>query len=154
MLTANADITLPGGNISTAPTVSGTKCNYGDTSNWGDPLRTTACADYFPIIYIKGDLKVQSNSIAQGVLLVDGSVEMAGNFTFNGIMVVKNDIKSTGIGNKITGSAFAGNTYSADNTSVSGNSEIQYSSCAVERAGKASATVVRAKERGFAEIIQ
>jgi hypothetical protein len=154
MLTANADIKLPGGNYSIAPTVTGTNCQYSNTSNWGDPLRTTACADYFPIIYVNGDLKIQANSIAQGVLLVNGSVEMAGNFTFNGIMVVKNDIKSTGNGNKITGSAFAGNTYTADNTSINGNSEIQYSSCAVERAGKASALVVRAKERGFAEIIQ
>jgi len=153
-LTANADITLPSGNYTTAPTVSGGSCQYSNTTNWGDPLRTTACADYFPIIYVKGDLKIQANSIAQGVLLVDGSVEMAGNFTFNGIMVVKNDIKSTGNGNKITGSAFAGNTYTADNTSINGNSEIQYSSCAVERAGKAAATIVRAKERGFAEIIQ
>jgi len=154
MLTANADITLDAGNYKTAPTVSGTKCNYSDKYNWGDPMRTTACADYFPIIYIKGDLKIQSNSLAQGVLLVDGTIEMAGGFQFNGILVVKNDIKSNGNGNKITGSAFAGNTYTADNTSVSGNSEIQYSSCAIERAGKASATIVRAKERGFAEIIQ
>ena len=156
MLAANADITLPGGNYTTAPTASGGKCDYSNLSNWGDPTRTTvpACADYFPIIYIKGDLKVAANSVAQGVLLVDGNVEMAGGFQFNGIMVVKNDIKSTGNGNKITGSAFAGNTYTADNTSVNGNSEIQYSSCAVERAAKASATVVRAKQRGFAEIIQ
>jgi hypothetical protein len=124
MLTANADIKLPGGNYSIAPTVTGTNCQYSNTSNWGDPLRTTACADYFPIIYVNGDLKIQANSIAQGVLLVNGSVEMAGNFTFNGIMVVKNDIKSTGNGNKITGSAFAGNTYTADNTSINGNSEI------------------------------
>jgi hypothetical protein len=153
-LTASADITLPAGNYNVAPTVSGGKCQYSNTSNWGDPQRTTACADYFPIIYVKGDLKIQANSVAQGVLLVDGSVEMAGNFTFNGIIVAKNDIKSTGNGNKITGSAFAGNTYVADNTTISGNSEIQYSSCAVERAGKAAATIVRAKERGFAEIIQ
>jgi len=154
MLTANADIKLSGGNYSIAPTVSGGKCDYSNTSNWGDPLRTTVCADWFPIIYVNGDLKIQANSIAQGVLLVNGNVEMAGNFTFNGIIVAKNDIKSTGNGNKITGSAFAGNTYTADNTTVSGNSEIQYSSCAIERAGKAAATIVRAKERGFAEIIQ
>jgi hypothetical protein len=154
MLTANADIKLPGGHYSVAPTVSGGKCDYSNTSNWGDPLRTTVCADWFPIIYVNGDLKIQANSIAQGVLLVNGNVEMAGNFTFNGIIVAKNDIKSTGNGNKITGSAFAGNTYTADNTTVSGNSEIQYSSCAIERAGKAAATIVRAKERGFAEIIQ
>jgi hypothetical protein len=120
----------------------------------GRSTRTTACADYFPIIYVKAISRSQANSIRQGVLLVDGNVEMAGEFQFNGIMVVKNDIKSTGNGNKITGSAFAGNTYTADNTSVNGNSEIQYSSCAVERAAKAAATIVRAKERGFAEIIQ
>jgi len=154
MLTANADLKLPGGNYNVAPTVSGGKCDYSNTSNWGDPMRTTVCADWFPIIYVNGDLKIQANSIAQGVLLVNGNVEMAGNFTFNGIIVAKNDIKSTGNGNKITGSAFAGNTYTADNTTISGNSEIQYSSCAIERAGKAAATIVRAKERGFAEIIQ
>jgi len=79
---------------------------------------------------------------------------MAGNFTFNGIMVVKNDIKSTGNGNKISGSAFAGNTYTTDNSSISGDSEIHYSKCAIERAAKGSATIVRTKQRGFAEIVQ
>jgi hypothetical protein len=154
MLTQNADIKLTAGNYSTAPVVSGGKCVYSNTSNWGDPNRTTACGDYFPIVYVNGDLKIQANSVGQGVLLVNGNVEMAGGFTFTGIVVAKNDIKSTGNGNKITGSAFAGNTYTADNTSVNGNSEIQYSSCAVERASKASATVVRTKHRGFAEIVQ
>ena len=100
------------------------------------PSRTTACADYFPIIYINGDLKVQANSRGQGVLLVNGNMEMAGGFEFNGIVIVRDDIKSTGNGNKISGSAFAGNTYTTDNTSVTGNSEIQYSRCAIERAGE------------------
>jgi len=153
-LTANADIRLPGGNYSTQPSVTGTSCNYSNLSNWGDPLRTTACADYFPIIYINGDLKVQSNSKGQGVLLVNGNLEMAGGFEFNGIVIVRNDIKSTGNGNKISGSAFAGNTYTTDNSSISGDSEIHYSKCAIERAAKGSATIVRTKQRGFAEIVQ
>jgi hypothetical protein len=153
-LTANADIKLSGGNYKTLPSLSGAKCNYGDTMNWGDPGRTTACADYFPIIYIDGDLKIQANSRGQGVLLVNGDMEMAGGFEFNGILIVRDDIKSTGNGNKISGSAFAGNTYTTDNTSISGNSEIQYSKCAIERAAKGSSTVVRTKQRGFAEMIQ
>jgi hypothetical protein len=153
-LTANADITLDAGNYKTLPSVTGTQCNTSDVYNWGDPGRTTACADYFPIVYIKGDLKVQANSRGQGVLLVDGSMEMAGGFEFNGILIVRNDIKSTGNGNKISGSAFAGNTYTTDNTSVSGNSEIQYSSCAIERAARGASVITRAKQRGFAEIIQ
>ncbi len=150
----NADIKLPAGNYKTLPSVSGTSCNYGDLNNWGDPGRTTACADYFPIVYINGDLKLAANSRGQGVLLVNGNLEMSGGFEFNGIMVVRGDIKSTGNGNKVTGSAFAGNTYTTDNTSVNGNSEIQYSSCAIERAAKGASTIVRTKQRGFAEIIQ
>jgi hypothetical protein len=153
-LTANADIKLPGGNYKTLPSVSGSNCNYGDTMNWGDPSRATACADYFPIIYINGDLKIQANSRGQGVLLVNGTMEMAGGFEFNGILIVRNDIKSTGNGNKISGSAFAGNTYTTDNSSITGNSEIQYSKCAVERAAKGSSTIVRTKQRGFAEMVQ
>jgi len=153
-LTQNADIKLSGGNYKTLPTEVGGRCNYGDTMNWGDPTRTTACADYFPIIYVDGDLKIQANSRGQGVLLVNGDLEMAGGFEFNGIMIVRDDIKSTGNGNKVTGSAFAGNTYTTDNTNITGDSEIQYSKCAIERASKGSSTVVRMKHRGFAEIIQ
>jgi len=153
-LTQNADIKLPGSNYKTLPSEVGGKCNYDDKVNWGDPGRTTSCADYFPIIYVDGDLKIEANSRGQGVLLVNGSMEMAGGFEFNGILIVRNDIKSTGNGNKIAGSAFAGNTYTTDNTSITGNSEIQYSKCAIERASKGSSTVVRTKQRGFAEIVQ
>ena len=153
-LVASADITLPGGNYKTLPTLSGTNCFFADKTNWGDPQRTTACADYFPIIYVDGNLQVQANSKGQGVLLVNGSFEMSGGFEFNGILIVRNDIKSTGTGNKVSGSAFAGNTYTTDNTSITGNSEIQFSSCAVERAARGSATIVRAKERGFAEVVK
>jgi hypothetical protein len=153
-LTQNADIKLAGGNYKTLPSETGGKCNYSDIYNWGDPGRTTSCADYFPIIYINGDLKIQANSRGQGVLLVNGSMEMAGGFEFNGILIVRNDIKSTGNGNKISGSAFAGNTYTTDNTSITGNSEIQYSKCAIERASKGSSTVVRGKHRGFVEVVQ
>ena len=153
-LVANADITLPGGNYKPAASVNGTACNTSDQLNWGDPNRTTVCSDYFPIVYINGDLQLASNAKAQGVLLVNGSVEMMGGFEFNGILIVRNDIKSTGNGNKVSGSAFAGNTYTTDNTSVTGNSEIQYSSCAIERAARGASVITRAKQRGFAEIIQ
>lgn len=153
-LVANADISLPGGSYKTLPSVSGSACRYSDPVNWGDPERTTVCRDYFPIIYINGDLQIQANSRGQGILLVAGDLEMAGGFEFNGIMIVRDDIKSTGNGNKISGSAFAGNTYTTDNTNVSGDSEIQFSSCAIERATRGSAVLTRALHRGFAEIIQ
>ena len=157
LLVENADIAFTGGGTHTLnpqPVLSGLACNYSIKTNWGDPERLGACADYFPIIYIDGNLKVQSNSRGQGVLLVNGSLEMAGNFMFNGIVVVRNDINSTGTGNKITGGAFAGDTYTTDNSGVLGNAEIRYSSCAIDRASRGSSTVVRIKQRSFNEIIQ
>ena len=154
MLTAAADIQLPGGNYKTLPSLSGTNCNTADNLNWGDPSLTTACKDHFPIIYVNGNLQIQANSRGQGVLLVNGDLNMAGGFEFNGIMIVRDDIKSTGNGNKISGAAFAGNTYTTDNTNITGDSEIQFSSCAIERATRGSAVVTRAKQRGFAEIIR
>ena len=154
MLTAAADIKLAGGNYKTLPSISGTSCNIADVYNWGDPARTTACADYFPIIFVDGNLQIQANSRGQGVLLVNGDLDMAGGFEFNGIMIVRDDIKSTGNGNKISGAAFAGNTYTTDNTNITGDSEIQFSSCAIDRAARGSAVVTRAKQRGYAEIVQ
>lgn len=152
-LVANADIKLPGGNYKPLPNYTGT-CDLTNVTNWGDPERLGVCKDYFPIIYVNGDLSLQANARGQGVLLVNGSLSMAGGFIFTGIVIARNDIKSTGNGNKITGSAFAGNTYTTDNSSVTGDSEIHYSSCAIERASRASAIVVRMKQRGFAEMVQ
>ena len=152
-LAANAEIKLPGGTYKPEPTATGA-CDLKNTSNWGDPSRTTQCADYFPIIYINGDLNVAANARGQGILLVEGDMTMEGGFEFNGIVVVRDDIKSTGNGNKVTGTVFAGNTYDTDASNVNGNAEVHYSSCAVNRAQKGSATVVRAKQRGFAQIVQ
>ena len=151
-LVANADIKLNPGNYYTEPIEAGGKCVYGNT-NWGDPARATACADHFPIIYVNGNLKLQANSIGQGILLVNGDVEMSGGFEFNGIVIARDDVKSTGTGNKITGGVFAGNTYTSDASSITGNSEIHYSSCAIERAGRGAGVVVRMKERGWAEVM-
>ncbi|HET6681904.1 MAG TPA: pilus assembly PilX N-terminal domain-containing protein [Gemmatimonadaceae bacterium] len=151
-LTANADIVLPGGNYSTAPTVIGSACNKADVTNWGDTFRTTPCDDYFPIIYIKGSIKLNAGSIGQGILLVEGDLEMTGGFEFVGIAIVRDDIKVRGTGNKVSGAVFAGNQYISDNTSVSGNAEIRYSSCGIDRALKGASTVVRAKQRGWSEI--
>ena len=143
---------IGGGNYKTLPSVSGGKCNKADVSNWGDPCRTTVCADYFPIVWVRGNLKLQAGAIGQGILLVEGDMDMAGGFEYNGIVVVRDDIKSNGTGNKISGAAFAGNSYISDNTAIAGNAEIRYSSCAIERAAKGASMLIPAKHRGWAEL--
>ena len=151
-LTTNADIKLSGGTYKPEPVVSGGKCDKSSSLNWGDPWRTTACKDYFPVIYVNGSLKVASNAQGQGILLVNGDLELQGGFQFNGIVIVRDDIKTAGTGNKVSGAVFAGNTYVSDNSVVTGNAEIRYSSCAVERASLGASSLVRAPQRGWAQL--
>jgi hypothetical protein len=153
-LVAAADVKLTGGIYKPAPSTSNGACNALDPLNWGDPKLTTACRDYFPIIYVNGDLKLASNAYGQGILLVNGSITLVGGFEFNGIVVARNDFNSAGNGNKITGTVFAANSTVSDNTGMNGNSTVQYSSCAVQRAANGAASVARAKERGWAELFQ
>lgn len=153
-LVAAADVKLPAGNYKPAPSTSNGACNALDPLNWGDPKLATVCKDYFPIIYVDGDLKLASNAYGQGILLVKGSVTLVGGFEFNGIVVARNDFNSAGNGNKITGTVFAANSTVTDNTAMGGNSTVQYSSCAVQRAANGAASVARAKERGWAELFQ
>lgn len=151
-LVQHADVKLPGGNYKPAATVVNGQCDRSNTLNWGDVSRATVCADYFPIIYVDGDVKLASNASGQGILLVNGSVTLVGGFEFNGIVIARNDVNSAGNGNKVSGAVFAANTSIQDNSGMNGNSTIQYSSCAVTRATQGSAGVMRAKQRGWAEL--
>ena len=65
-----------------------------------------------------------------GILLVEGDLEMSGNFSWNGIIIATGSVTFTGGGNKnITGALLAGE--SADADLVGGNSNIVYCSSAI-----------------------
>ena len=66
------------------------------------------CQSYFPIIYRNGNLKVQDGR-GQGVLLVEGDLEVRGNFEFTGLVIVRGELSTNGTGNKITGGVLAKN---------------------------------------------
>ncbi|HEV2670335.1 MAG TPA: pilus assembly PilX N-terminal domain-containing protein [Gemmatimonadales bacterium] len=88
-LAAMASITLPGGTYAPAPVISGGVCNTTISTNWGSPLAPTgACADYFPIVHITGDLHVNGSYQGQGVLLVDGDATLL-DFTFAGLVMIQ-----------------------------------------------------------------
>ncbi|MDH4348611.1 MAG: hypothetical protein OEW17_07375, partial [Gemmatimonadota bacterium] len=59
-LAAMANITTTGGTWNgLAPAVSGGACNTAVNTNWGDPLNIAgACANYFPIIYSSGNMRL------------------------------------------------------------------------------------------------
>lgn len=138
------------------PVVSDGVCDKSSLSNWGAPTHTTpanACENYFPIIHAKGStstLKLTGNK-GQGILLVDGDLEISGGFEFYGPVIVRGRIKSTGTGGKLNGGVMAANVDLEQNT-VLGDATINYSSCAVEKAIGGSANPRRIVERAWTEV--
>ncbi len=131
-----ANIRLSGGAINnTFPdsTADGV-CLTGNPTNWGNPLDIDgACANYFPIIHSTGPvLTLQSGGVGQGILLVDGDLDLRGNFTFHGIVIVQGNLETQGTGNRIYGGVMASNA-DLDSQAMVGSSTITYSACAVTR---------------------
>lgn len=125
-----------------APVTTGSPavCNQSVLTNWGAPRSATthACFNYFPIIYHPGDVKLNGGS-GQGILLVGGDLELAGGFEFFGPVIVMGRVRSTGTGGHVYGGLMA-NDADLDVTLLSGNSVVNYSACAVNRALQAVAT--------------
>jgi len=156
-LAATANLTYAGGTLLTGvqPLVVGSTCQYSAIpANWGDPNRASppgACESYFPIIHVLGDLKVTTGR-GQGILLVDGNVTMAGNFAFTGAIIARGGLTMSGTGNKVTGAVMAASVSVNDDVSLSGNTTLQYSSCALVAALSASAYPVQAMQRAWVDL--
>jgi hypothetical protein len=160
-LKKNADVlvtqTTP---IKPAPSLSAAApfgCNVGDQLNWGEPERTAgyvkACSTYFPIIYASGSqVKMASNARGQGLLLVEGDLEIAGGFEFYGLIVAKGGIKINGNGNKVVGALLSQDIAIDDQNSISGNTTLQFSSCAINKAVMGSAFAEPLAFRSWAQL--
>ncbi len=132
-MVALADKVLSGSpNVGPAYNADGT-CNPSPLGNWGMPTDTTdACFNYFPIIYSTGDLSLSSGA-GQGILLVNGDLQVTGGFDFYGPVFVKGTLTTTGAGGHFWGGVVAANADISTNT-VLGNAVINFSECAVQRA--------------------
>jgi hypothetical protein len=159
-LTSNADIVLAGGNFGSdiAPVGSPTTCDYANQLNWGEPYRVAGsiagCYGYYPIIYSKSSLHINGNGYGQGILLVNGDLEINGKFEFFGLVIVRDDILKGNGTALIQGSVLAANLSGPSDplSWFNGNQDVMYSRCAIESALRGSAILVRAKERHWAQI--
>ncbi|MBI4500276.1 MAG: hypothetical protein HY700_03855 [Gemmatimonadetes bacterium] len=144
-----ANKVLPGGTYSgIAPVAIGSVCSTGVTSNWGAPLApASACASYFPIIWINGSASITGNN-GQGILIVNGDLSVSGGFEFYGPVIVKQTLRTTGTGGHFNGGVIAANTDLGDIT-VLGDAVINYSSCALSKALNSSANGAQMRERGW-----
>lgn len=150
-LRQSATLILPPGTYSQIkPSATSGVCNRADINNWGEPSEpgtVAACRTYFPIIFVDGDIKLTGNR-GQGILMVNGDLEMQGGVVFNGIALVRGRLHTTGTGGHITGGTLAANV-DLDPTTVLGNAELNYSSCAVDRAREASSPGAQLRSRGW-----
>lgn len=163
-LTSNADINLPGGLFGSdiEPAGTATACDrsyptYHDY-NWGEPLRSgvgyiAGCTSYYPIIYSASSLKINGNGRGQGILLVNGDLEINGKFEFYGLVIVRDDlVKGNGTA-QIMGAVYAANLSEVNPLSwLTGDQDVFYSRCAIESALRGSGILIRAKERHWAQI--
>jgi len=173
-LKANADIKLPATFTSSpAPSlVAGTtKCDRTNVANWGqiNHVNTTAapnafadCIKYYPIIYAPGDLSI-SGGTGQGILMVNGNLTVNGGFEFDGLVIVKNELKKGNgtatirggvmvAGANINCTVLGSNGQCMEVVDMTGTITIAYSKCAVENALRGSAILVPVKQRSWAQL--
>src|SRR5881296_4776421 len=156
-LANSANLVYPGGTTlnGVLPIAAGATCVASlIPANWGEPNHTvpaSPCETYFPIIHVLGNLSVNTGR-GQGVLLVDGDMTVAGNFVFTGAVIARGALKMSGTGNKITGAVMSASVSVDDNVSLSGNTGIQYLSCALLAVLSANAYPRAARQRGWVDV--
>jgi hypothetical protein len=131
------------------------RCDRAANTNWGEPglagvIIIPRCYDYFPIIYAPGSLHI-SGGRGQGILLVRGDLQLSGGVEFFGPVIVLGEVRSTGTGGHVYGGLMARNA-SLDPSVITGNSVVNYSSCAVTRALMGAAAVSPLDERSWAQL--
>jgi hypothetical protein len=159
-LKEQATLTLPAGTYNgMSPTTSGApaRCNNANPNNWGEPWRSPAggrvpeCETYAPIILATGSLRIE-NGRGQGILLVDGDLEIRGNVEWTGLVIVLGEVQTNGTGSKITGGVLANQISLADESSFLGNPTVAFSRCALDYVLRASAVARPVTGRSFAYV--
>lgn len=150
-----------GATITANPNPAGTgTCVKTDTTNWGDPLRgspANACENYFPIVYVNIPLgaggthgSVKLHAYGQGVLLINGDMELNAGSIWNGLILLRGDFGKANGDATITGGVVAQNAdLDVNGAGVQGNLTLNYSSCAVSTALKNLAVSSPSTYRGF-----
>jgi type II secretory pathway pseudopilin PulG len=140
------------------PTTTGSPviCNVGYNKNWGEPRESgspvTQCQSYFPTIYFNGNTKI-NGGIGQGIIMVNGDLEITGGFEYYGIVLVRGSLKSTGTGGHVTGGILAANV-DLEQEDILGNAVFTYSSCALSKVQNGGAAGAQMRSRGWVQLIQ
>jgi hypothetical protein len=142
---------ITGGTRRIEPSLTGGACNTADPDNWGAPLDpASTCGGYFPIVWVEGDLNINGVQ-GQGVLLVNGDLDVQGGFEFYGPVLVKGTLNTQGTGGHFNGGVVAANV-DLDQSDILGNAVVSYSSCAIARALQNSAPAAPLRARSWVNL--
>ncbi|MEI6739680.1 MAG: hypothetical protein WCK74_05140 [Gemmatimonadaceae bacterium] len=151
-LVARANVTIAGGTRSPSPVGSASTCTP-TSSNWGEPRRASGsvvgCERYFPVVYVTGDVEIPSGR-GQGILLVNGKLKVKGNFTWVGLIVVRQELDQENGPFSLTGAILNRNT-SRNETELQGNVTLTYSTCALDAVLGVPPAVSRVSQRSWVQ---
>jgi hypothetical protein len=151
---ASAPVVLPPGAIVTAaPRVSAGRCDRTALDNWGELGGSGPCAGYAPLIHALGDVELRGGA-GQGVLLAEGDVVLSGGATFAGLVIARDDVRSSGTGGTVLGAVLAAdvNRGPGDHTTLGSGARVLFSRCAVLRALERSARLVPLRRRSWSAL--
>ena len=161
-LKAHASIVLPDTTLTWTlhPSLAAAaqRCDTSDPSNWGEPRRSDAtsvhaCRHYFPIVYARGPrLTIAAGGRGQGILLVDGDLEITGDFDFSGLVVVRGGVRISAARTRVTGGVMAAGASAGNRNVIAGATTIQYSSCALKEALSAAAFAEPLGQRSWVQV--
>jgi hypothetical protein len=157
--------TLGGGTYNgMAPDTTDTQpgvCDRSLSDNWGEPGDPIAapiidqCRGFMPVTLFTSDVQINTGK-GQGILLIQGDLNIQGTFIFDGIILATGNIDFHGTGgtsSRIYGALFSANSSNVgDLISVTGAPVITYSSCAVAAALAAAGRGVPLRQRGWAQV--
>ncbi len=129
-------------------------CDRTVNTNWGDGVTpANECGGYFPIIYVPGDISVNGDQ-GQGILLIDGDLDVQGGFQFFGIVIVRGTLTTAGGGSTdahFWGAVMSQNVNLADDK-ITGRANLNFSRCAILRALDNTAVVTAMRSRSWIQL--
>ena len=151
-LVRRASIDLPGGTMAPRPISANALCDLTDPFNWGDPGGASPCADWLPVIHVRGSVVLSAGAVGQGILVVDGSVRVEGGARFVGVVLASGDVTVSGLGAEIAGAVFAAPGSAAVTSRITDGGAIRFEPCAVQRTSMIAARLVATPERWWVEL--
>ena len=123
-----ADKEVAGSGLEVGPSETQGVCDRESGLNWGDPASPASpCGSYLSLVVAQPGTRVEGG-IGQGVLLALGSLELAGNFAFKGVVFARGQVTVR------DRASVTGTVLSEDTVRVVEAGRIDRSRCAVRRA--------------------